>query len=179
MFNSRDRWGFDWREFLTGVLFIIAGIFMFMHPGIGLVTMALLFAVVAIVRGITVIAGFTKMRQYMPRASWLSLISGIFDVILGLLFLFNIPAGVVGITILFAVWFLIDAVTNLINAPHLRVMGMGWFILSVILDIVTILVALLLIMQPVVAAVSFAAIVAIYLVIFGINAILIAIARAN
>ncbi|WP_127848909.1 HdeD family acid-resistance protein [Lacticaseibacillus hulanensis] len=179
MFSTRDRWGFDWREFFTGVLFIIAGIFMFMHPGAGLVTMALLFAVVAIMRGITVLAAFSKMRQYLPRMSWLYALSGVFDVILGLLFLFNVPAGVVGITVLFAVWFLVDAITNLLTVGHLRQIGTLWFVLSLILDIVMILVAVLLIMQPVVAAISFASIVAIYLVLFGINALVIAFARGN
>lgn len=179
MFSKRDRWGFDWREFLTGILFAVAGIFMFMHPGVGLVTMALLFAVVAIVRGITVLAEFSKMRQYVPHMSWLYAVSGILDLVLGVLFLFNVPAGVVGITILFAVWFLIDGITNLLTVSHLRSIGTGWFVLSLILDIISILVAILLIMQPVVAAISFASIVAIYLVLIGINAIVIAIARGR
>ncbi|KRM56465.1 HdeD family acid-resistance protein [Lacticaseibacillus sharpeae] len=179
MFSTRDRWGFDWRELITGVLFVIAGIFMFMHPQVGLVTMALLFAVVAIIRGITVLAAFSKMRQYLPRLSWIYALSGVLDLILGVLFLFNVPAGIVGITILFAVWFLIDAIGNLLTSSHLRRMGTGWFVLSLILDIATILVAILLIMQPVVAAISFATIVAIYLILFGINSIIISIARGR
>lgn len=177
MYYSRDRWDFDWREFLTGVLFLIAGIFVFLHPDAGLVTMALLFAVIAVMHGITAIAGFFRLRQYLPRASWLVLVAGILDVVLGLLFLFNVPAGIVGITMLFSIWFMVDTIANLATVSHLRALGVGWFALSLILDVLSLVFAVLMFMQPVVAAVSFAMLVGIYLCLFGINAIVIAFAR--
>ncbi|WP_155286192.1 HdeD family acid-resistance protein [Lacticaseibacillus zhaodongensis] len=178
MYFSRKRWGFDWRELFTGVLFVIAGIFLFIHPGAGLVTLALMFGAIAIIRGITAIASFFKMRAYTPHMSWVLLLSGIIDVLLGLLFLFNVPAGIMGVSILFAIWFVIDSVANLVNVGHLRRMSTLWFVISLALDILTLLLAILLLMQPVVAAVSFAMLVAIYLVLFGINAIVIAFARS-
>jgi len=179
MFYTRDRWGFDWREFITGVLFIIAGIFIFRHPDAGLVTLGLLFSIIAIAHGITQIAGFFEIRKYTPRASWLLMLAGILDVIFGLLFLFNIPAGIVGMTVLFAIWFFIDSIANLFNVGHLRDLGTIWFVVSLILDILTVVLAVLIFMQPVVAAVSFAALIGIYLIIFGINALVVAFARRN
>jgi uncharacterized membrane protein HdeD (DUF308 family) len=109
----------------------------------------------------------------------LSLLSGVIDLVLGVLFLFNVPAGIAGLTALFAAWFLIDSVTNLLNVGHLRSFGMGWMLVSIILDVLTLFFALLLFMQPVLAAVSLASIVSIYLIIFGINAIVVAFARAR
>ncbi|KRL86316.1 HdeD family acid-resistance protein [Lacticaseibacillus pantheris] len=179
MFNTRRAWGFDWGELLTGVLFIVAGVFFIRHPQIGLVTLTLLFASIAIIRGITILAGFTHLREFNPRLSWLSLLSGVIDLVLGVLFLFNVPAGIAGLTALFAAWFLIDSVTNLLNVGHLRGFGMGWMLVSIILDVLTLFFALLLFMQPVLAAVSLASIVSIYLIIFGINAIVVAFARAR
>lgn len=177
MYYSRDRWGFDWREFLTGVLFLVAGTFVFLHPDAGLVTMALLFAVVAMMHGITTIAGFVHLRQYLPRAAWVVLPAGILDLVLGLLFLFNLPTGIVGMTLLFSIWFIIESVANLVTVAHLRQLGMGWFILSIILNSLSLVFAILMFMQPVVAAVSFAALLGVYLFLFGLNAIVVAIAR--
>lgn len=61
MFNmNRSRWGFDWGEFILGILFIVAAGGLLRSPKIGLTSLAIIFAVMALLSGLTTIAGYKK-----------------------------------------------------------------------------------------------------------------------
>ncbi|WP_179396241.1 HdeD family acid-resistance protein [Lacticaseibacillus absianus] len=179
MFSRQSHFGFDWGEFITGVALIIAAIVMFRNPGATLLTLTFIFAIIAIIRGIATLAASSKLRDYTGKLSWLSILAGVFDIGLGLVFLFNLVSGALTLAYLFAAWFLVDALANLFNAGHLRRAGTGWFILNLILDLFSVLVGVLLLMQPVVTAVGLVTLLAIDFMIFGVNAILMAFARRN
>ncbi|MCI1893570.1 MAG: DUF308 domain-containing protein [Lactobacillus sp.] len=176
MFN-RTHFGFDWGEFMTGIALILAGVVVLHHPGATLATLTFLFALVAIIRGIATLAAFAKLREFTGKLAWLTLISGILDLILGVVFLFNLQAGALTLAYLFAIWFVIDSIANLANAGQMRAAGTGWFILNLVLDIFALVVSVLLLMQPVVAAVGMVILLATAFFLLGLNAILLAFAR--
>ncbi|VDG17913.1 HdeD family acid-resistance protein [Lactiplantibacillus mudanjiangensis] len=178
MFNDH-RWGFDWTELMTGVVFLVAALFVIKQPKAALLSLVFLFAIAAIISGITTIGGYTKLRRETGLRANFALVFAVIDLLVGLLFLFHAPTGIVILGYVFAFWFLIDSIERLVVASHLRTFGMGYFILSVIFDIISLILAILLILNPVFAAFSFNALVSIYFAIFGINAILIAFARRN
>ncbi|MBT9670953.1 HdeD family acid-resistance protein [Secundilactobacillus kimchicus] len=177
MFSMRPQWGFDWHEFITGVLFLVAAYVVLFKPGVSLVALAVIFGFIAIVSGLTTISGYTKLRDLVGNAAVIALVIAILDILVGLLFLFSPGIGVVTIGYLFAFWFIMDSIERLLVAGHLREFGRGYYWVSVILDIVTLLVGVMLLINPVVAVISLTYLIAIYLVIFGINAILLAFAR--
>lgn len=84
---NRKSFGFDWGQFITGILFLVAAFVVLRYPLATLRTVAFIFAVVAIIRGIAVLAGFSILRQFTGRLAWISLIMGIFDLVIGLIFL--------------------------------------------------------------------------------------------
>jgi len=178
MFNDH-RWGFDWTEFMTGVIFLIAAYFVIQRPKAALLSMVILFAIAAIISGITTIGGYTKLRRETGLRANFALVFAIIDILVGLLFLFHAPTGVLILGYVFAFWFLIDSIERLVVVSHLRVLGMGYYILSLILDILSLAIGIMLIFNPLVAAFSFNILVSVYFAIFGINAILIAFARRN
>ena len=176
---NRKSFGFDWGQFITGILFLIAAFVVLRYPLATLKTVTFIFAVVAIIRGIAILAGYSTLRQFTGKLAWISLLMGIFDLVSGLVFLLSAGFGMVTITMMFAIWFLVDSVGSLFNVGHLRIAGTGWFILYLILDILAVIVSLMLFMQPVVAAVTLVTLLAMFFVLFGIECIVIAFARRN
>ncbi|AVK64833.1 hypothetical protein C5Z26_10695 [Lactobacillus sp. CBA3606] len=178
MFNDH-RWGFDWSEFMTGVVFLIAAYFVMKQPKAALLSLVFLFAIAAIISGITTIAGYTKLRRETGLRANFALVFAIIDILVGLLFLFHAPSGILVLGYVFAFWFLIDSIERLTVVSHLKVFGMGYYVLSLILDIASLVLGILLIFNPMIAIISFNILVSVYFTIFGINAILIAFARRN
>jgi len=176
MFQQR-RFGFDWTEFLTGIAFLVAAVVMLRNPGATLVTLTFIFAVVAIVRGVTTLAAYSKLRDVIGGRAGITLVSGVLDIILGILFLFNIPAGALTITYLFAFWFIMDSVVGIVSASHLRAAGTGWFIFDLIFQILGLIVGILLLMNPVVSAVGLVTLLAMAFIVFGITALVVAFGR--
>ncbi|WCJ50272.1 DUF308 domain-containing protein [Lactiplantibacillus plantarum] len=172
MFNDH-RWGFDWTEFMTGIVFLIAAYFVIKQPQAALLSLVFLFAIAAIISGVTTIGGYTKLRRETGLRANFALVFAIIDILVGLLFLFHAPTGVLVLGYVFAFWFLIDSIA------HLRVFGTGYFVLSLILDIISLALGILLVINPMVAVISFNVLVSFYFAVFGINAILIAFARRN
>ncbi|MDN5943712.1 MAG: DUF308 domain-containing protein [Lactiplantibacillus plantarum] len=178
MFNDH-RWGFDWTEFMTGIVFLIAAYFVIKQPQAALLSLVFLFAIAAIISGVTTIGGYTKLRRETGLRANFALVFAIIDILVGLLFLFHAPTGVLVLGYVFAFWFLIDSIERLTVVSHLRVFGTGYFVLSLTLDIISLALGILLVINPMIAVISFNVLVSFYFAVFGINAILIAFARRN
>lgn len=176
---NRKSFGFDWGQFITGILFLIAAFVVMRYPLATLKTVTFIFAVVAIIRGVTILAGYSTLRQLTGKLAWVSLLMGIFDLVIGVIFLVNSNFGVATITMMFAIWFLVDSVGSLFNVGHLRIAGTGWFVLYLVLDILAVIVSLMLFMQPVVAAITLVTLLSMFFVLFGIECIVLAFARRN
>lgn len=176
---NRKSFGFDWGQFITGILFLIAAFVVMRYPLATLKTVTFIFAVVAIIRGIAILAGYSTLRQLTGKLAWVSLLMGIFDLVIGVIFLVNSNFGVATITMMFAIWFLVDSVSSLFNVGHLRIAGTGWFVLYLVLDILAVIVSLMLFMQPVVAAITLVTLLSMFFVLFGIECIVLAFARRN
>ena len=176
---NRKSFGFDWGQYITGILFLIAAFVVMRYPLATLKTVTFIFAVVAIIRGIAILAGYSTLRQLTGKLAWVSLLMGIFDLVIGVIFLVNSNFGVATITMMFAIWFLVDSVGSLFNVGHLRIAGTGWFVLYLVLDILAVIVSLMLFMQPVVAAITLVTLLSMFFVLFGIECIVLAFARRN
>ncbi|AKU34208.1 DUF308 domain-containing protein [Lacticaseibacillus paracasei] len=176
---NRKSFGFDWGQFITGILFLIAAFVVMRYPLATLKTVTFIFAVGAIIRGIAILAGYSTLRQLTGKLAWVSLLMGIFDLVIGVIFLVNSNFGVATITMMFAIWFLVDSVGSLFNVGHLRIAGTGWFVLYLVLDILAVIVSLMLFMQPVVAAITLVTLLSMFFVLFGIECIVLAFARRN
>lgn len=164
---------------MTGIVFWIAAYFVIKQPQAALLSLVFLFAIAAIISGVTTIGGYTKLRRETGLRANFALVFAIIDILVGLLFLFHAPTGVLVLGYVFAFWFLIDSIERLTVVSHLRVFGTGYFVLSLILDIISLALGILLVINPMVAVISFNVLVSFYFAVFGINAILIAFARRN
>ena len=173
----KNEWHFDWSEFMTGIIFLIVAYCLFNQPGKTLSGLVIVIAIAAIIRGIAKISAYSRLRQETGMRATLMLVDAIVDVILGILFILNIPAGVAALGYIFAFWVLFDSIVALLNVGHLKQFNTGLYIVSMILNILGVIVGILLLMDPVVTAVTMVTLVGFYFAFFGINAIIIAFAR--
>lgn len=82
--------------------------------------------------------------------------------------------GSLTIAYLFAIWFFVDSVVGIVFSWHLRDFSTGYFIFNLILNILSLIIAICLIFNPVLAALSLIWLVAFWLLVFGINEIVVA-----
>ncbi|WP_125982295.1 HdeD family acid-resistance protein [Loigolactobacillus iwatensis] len=177
MFSKKRQWGFDWSELITGIIFLIAAYFVTVAPRLALSSIVIIFAISAIVRGVTTLSSYQAMRETIGQLARVSLVIAILDIVIGFIFLAHIATGVLVLSYLFAFWFLIDSINGLITARHLRLFGTGYYWLSVILDILGIIFAIILVLNPLLSMVSLSFMVSIYFLLFGLNYLMIAFAR--
>lgn len=169
-FNTRPRRGFDWGALIAGVLLVITAFLLLRHPAKGLHAFVLLFGILSILQGFVWLAGYARFRDFFD-LSWVTIISGVLDIIIGILFLASYDIGGLTIAYLFAVWFLIDSIVGIVFAWHLRDFNRGYFIFDLIMNILSVIIAIFLILNPVIAALSLIYLVAFWLLVFGINEI--------
>lgn len=95
---------FSWLMFLGGLLSIIVGIMILRYPMTSIVVLYQLFALWAVITGITqVVMGlFFKSLTSTPR--WLIVTSGILSLLLGVILLSNVLAGFIAITWLLGIY---------------------------------------------------------------------------
>ncbi|MFC6274931.1 HdeD family acid-resistance protein [Levilactobacillus tangyuanensis] len=176
---NRTRWGFDWSEFILGILFLVAAGGLLRSPKVGLTGLAIIFAVMALLSGLTTIAGYKKLREVTGVRANFALAFGILDILIAIVFFFDMNSAIVTLGYLFALWFIFDSLERLVVASHLRRFGGSFYWLSIILDVLTLVVGIMLFVHPIAAALSLNVLIAIFFIIFGINAIWIAFARSR
>ncbi|MCH5462179.1 hypothetical protein HC026_05295 [Lactobacillus sp. LC28-10] len=177
MFSMRPRWGFDWHELITGVLSLIAAYVVVGMPRVSLTAMAIIFGFLAILSGLTTLSGFSKLRDFVGNWANAALIFAIIDLLIGLFFIIKPASGIVVLGYMVAFWFIIDSFERLVVVDHLRDFGTGYFIVSLILDVLSLLLGIMLLIDPIIAVMSITWLIGFYLVVFGINAIILAFAR--
>ena len=120
MFEETKK-GFDWFSLIVGVLFIIAGIASFTRPDKTLHFLAIVAGIAFIFRGIYELWFRQRIGRILGESSGWLIFSAILDIILGIIFLFQPSFGVLFIAIIFAIWFILDSITELISAKFFKV----------------------------------------------------------
>ena len=88
-FEDKQRVGYVW-NFIVGVLYIVAGVYLLSHPLIGLLYLTILLIALFFVQGIlTIIFGF-QQRKYAQHWIW-SVISGVLTLCIAILLTLTYP----------------------------------------------------------------------------------------
>lgn len=171
--GSEKHQGFDWGAFIGGLLLVLAGILVMSYPDRSFRTFVFLFGILSIMQGILWISAYAKFRNLFD-LSWVTILSGVIDIVIGVLFLASKAMGGITLAVLFAIWFLADSIIGIIFSSHLRMFSTSSFILSLILSIISLILAIVLLFNPVLAAITMVYLVAFWLMVFGFNEIAVA-----
>lgn len=169
---TNTKKSFSWGEFLLGILFVIVGFIAFSDPAGNLMGLTIVFGIVAVIKGIYELFFRSLVKEFIGlNGTWLTVL-GIIDLVIGILFLFNLYKGMMILPYLFAIWIIVDSVFNLFMLGYYKAQGTGQYWFALIISIVTILIGIFLFFDPIVAALTLSFLVGVYFVWFGILAII-------
>jgi uncharacterized membrane protein HdeD (DUF308 family) len=120
---------------LQGVLMIVAGILALVYPLVASVAMVFLLGWILIISGVLQGIGLIGARD-VPHY-WLSLISAVLAIVIGLLLLRQPDSGLLLMTVLLIVYFMVEGISKVIFALTIRPFpNWGWVLASGIVGIV-------------------------------------------
>ncbi|APX71257.1 DUF308 domain-containing protein [Companilactobacillus allii] len=142
---------FDWFGFIIGLISLYAGYLVLWYPLGSLSTIAAIFGVYVILRGIYQLWFGSQMTRFLGVRSGWTVFSSIVDILIGVLFIAHLNFGVMVFIYMFAIWFLIDAIFQLTTSRLYHFFGKKYYIAIVILAILNLIFALILLFNPILA----------------------------
>lgn len=175
--------GFVWMELAVGVLLILLGIFTFLRPGSMLTGIVVIYGLIAVITGIDDIVTYIRMERYTGFGPLMSLISGILSVMCGFMLLVYPDSGKWILSLLFPVWFIAHCISRLSHIYVLRITGRKFFyFFTLILNMIGVVLGILMFFNPLLTFMTMrfmGYIVAVYLVLLGIDSIVAAFYRRD
>lgn len=170
--RRRSRYG--WLELIEGILLILLGIFTLFNPGSMIRGVTIVYGLLAVITGISDIVFYAKTERYTGFAPTIALVSGILSMLAGLMLLMYPNAGELITVLLLPIWFIAHSVSRLTHLPLVRLAGKFFYYFTMILNIIGIVLGCLMIVWPSIALFSAGFIIGMYLILLGIDSVVIA-----
>lgn len=174
----RRRSGFGWFELLIGILLVILGVFTLFRPGSALTGVVLAYGLIAVITGISDIVFFAREERYTGFGPTVSLISGIFSIMAGIMLLVYPNAGKWVMILLLPIWFIAHCVSRLSHLHFVRLTaGNFGYYFTLIANIIGIILGCMMIIWPSLSLFSAGFLIGFYLILLGIDNIVTAISE--
>ena len=159
----------DWTSLIVGIGFIFVSFIAFKNPYASLASLVVYFGMAAIVKGIGGIVIYNKIkgltRLNVKRFMWI----GIVDIVMGIIIMLNIESAMATIPYMFAIWFIVDSVNDLTYGKYLRFINAGLYWLHVIVNVITLMIGISMMYNPLSASFTVVFLIGMYLAIAGIK----------
>lgn len=170
-------------ELAVGALLILLGIFTFLRPGSLLTGIVAIYGVIALITGIDDILTYIRLERYTGFAPLVSLISGILSVMCGCMLLLYPDAGKWILSLLFPLWFMAHCISRLAHTYIIRMAGRKLlYYFALIVNIAGLVLGFLMFFNPVLTFMTMrfmGYVVAVYLILLGIDSIVAAFGRRD
>ena len=165
---------FNWISFFIGIILILISVFVLKNPTTTILTLTIMFGIFAIARGIMLIVAYYKFMEMTSFKLRVSRLIGILLVAIGIIFLaWPDLAGRV-FAYLVAIWFIVDAINNLINSSIVKPAGKGIYTLCIIFSILLLAGGIILLLHPLIISLSITLLIGLSLMVSGIEYIIFA-----
>ncbi len=147
--RSKQAVRYWWLMLLIGIALLVLGILVFVYPAQSYVSMAVIFGWAMLAAGILETVISTANDHFVTGRGWM-LASGIIQIILGLILIFNVALSAAMLPIVLGFWLLLRAFATIGLGGDMRaleVSGSGWTIVSGVLLLIC---ALWMLFQPLV-----------------------------
>ena len=161
--------GFDWKDLLIGILYIVAAIALFNRPGAALGVLVIWLGILAIIKGVNNFIRYTKVKKVTGFNATILIIAGVLDILIGFVLLFNLNSGIVVIGVVFAFWVIVDSIAHILNAGFFKERNKGVYWLSLIFNVLCLVIGISLLFNPIVSALTVPLIIAFYFLLHGIE----------
>lgn len=176
--NKRSTFG--WGELVEGILLFLLGIHTLVHPGSAITGFVVLYGVMAVIMGVADILLYVRVERYTGFCPWLSLISGALSVMTGLMLLVYPTAGEIILTALFPIWFIAHCISRLASLNTIRFFGGAFtYYFTLVMNIIGLILGVMMIFNPLFSLFSIEYIISFYLLLLGIDCIIIAITQLS
>ena len=159
----------DWISLITGICFIIVSFIAFKNPYASLASLVIYFGIIEIVKGVGGVFIYKKIKDFtrlnIKSFFWISII----DIILGLILIFNIESAVSIIPYVFSIWFIIDSINDISFGRYLRFVPGGLYHLNIIINIITLILGIMMLYNPLRASFTVVFLIGMYLTISGVK----------
>lgn len=152
-----------------GVLMLLLSAYTYFNPATSLLTIVFMLAIGAVVKGIFELTVRRKMADNTGVPTWPFWVIGIFDIIIGIYLFFNQGVALVSLPFVFAIWFMVDSIGGIISAFSLRKVANSRFWLVLILSVLGLIVGIVLLDNPLTAAITIVVLLASYFFITAIG----------
>lgn len=147
--NSKQVVRYWWLLMIVGIAMFVVGILTFVYPEQSYLGMSMLFGWLMFISGVIEIVLSTANKHFITGRGWL-LASGIIEVILGLILIFNVALSAATLPIFLGFWLMFRGFSAIglgsdMNA--LQISGSGWTIVS---GVLLLLCSLWILFQPLV-----------------------------
>ena len=170
--RRRSRYG--WLEFVEGILLILLGLITMFRPGSVLRSVTIIYGIMAVITGVSDVIFYAKTERYTGFGPTISLVTGIISILTGLMLLMYPNAGELILVMLIPIWFIAHSISRLTHLPLVRLAGSFFYYFTLILNILGIILGFLMILWPNIALFSVGFLVGIYLILLGIDSVVIA-----
>lgn len=166
----KRRFGFDWFELIVGILLIIFGIYTLIHPGRSLDWIVILYGMFAMVMGILDIVFYIRAERFTGFGPVVSLVSGIFSIMAGVMLLVHPNSGKWVMVLLLPIWFIAHCVSRLSRLHEIRMMqGKFYYYFTLVINIIGIILGCTMIIWPSILLFSIGFIIGTYLILQGVD----------
>ena len=130
----------------AGIAFVALGILCICNPGATILTLAVWLGIITLCSGISTLVMYFRTRRYLPSGNML--LSAIFQIILGCIFLSHNLFVAGTLPIIFAFWILIEGIILAVRSFDFKAIHFSYWWLFLILGILAALVGLYSIREP-------------------------------
>ena len=170
----RRRSGYGWFELIIGIMLVVLGIFTFIRPGSTLTGIVILYGLVAVITGISDLIFYVRTERYTGFGPAVSLISGIFSIMAGVMLLVYPGAGRWVMVLLLPIWFIAHCVSRLSHLNFIRVTaGEIYYWFALIVNIIGIILGIMMIARPMLSLFSAGYLIGTYLILLGVDNIMV------
>lgn len=166
MIDARRK--FDWFSLIIGILLVVLGAAAINAPEKTLTLISIFVGIGALAKGIYTIWFRKTMQDFTGMKHTFLLISAVVDIILGLLLLLKINFGIGVLAYLFAFWFIFDSIMQLFADHFFKAMSRSYFDVLIVLNIITLILGIILLFNPMLSVYTLVGLVAFYLFFIGV-----------
>ena len=169
---------FGWTELVLGILLTGMGIYSIARPGTALVGVVLVYGLMALATGIADVVFFARIERHTGFGPTLSLVSGVLSVLVGVMLLVHPEAGAFVVSVLFPIWFIAHCVSRLTYLNIIRfTAGNFYYWFTLIVNVIGLVLGAMMLFQPALAAYSADYLISIYLLLMGVDSLVMAFSR--
>jgi len=174
----KNNSSFKWMEIIEGVLLILLGIFSIIHPRSVLTGVVAVCGIVAVITGIKDIILYIRAGRYTGFAPTVALVTGVLGIMSGFMLLVYPGAGKWIFSLLFPIWFIAHCISGLFRLNVMRFReGKFSYYFTLIVNIAGLVLGFMMFLNPLFSLLSAGYLIGGYLVLLGIDSIIMASGR--